>query len=56
MSTAPSVAEVSDPLAASCGVCPHALADHDGISLRFCQATQAQLTAGAAAHGCVCPS
>ena len=57
MSSAPSVAALPTPLAAaSCDVCPHALADHDRISLRFCRATQVQLTGGAAAHGCVCPS
>ena len=36
----------------SCAACPHALADHDRISLRFCQATQAS----AMTRGCVCPS
>jgi len=40
----------------SCAVCPHALADHDRISLRFCQATQAQGAGADAARGCVCPS
>ena len=35
-----------------CSACPHPLAAHDAISLRFCQAT----TAGAATRGCVCPS
>jgi hypothetical protein len=35
-----------------CAVCPHPLAGHDPISLRFCQAT----TAGASTRGCVCPS
>ena len=38
--------------AGACAVCPHALAAHDAISLRFCQATQA----AAATRGCVCPS
>ena len=57
MSSAPSAVLAAAPSAgSSCGVCPHALADHDRISLRFCQATQVQLTGGAAAHGCVCPS
>jgi hypothetical protein len=38
--------------AGSCSVCPHPLAAHDQISLRFCRAT----TSGAATRGCVCPS
>ena len=38
--------------AGSCVVCPHALGEHDRISLRFCQATQAAATT----RGCVCPS
>ena len=42
--------------AATCGVCPHALADHDRISLRFCQATEARGTDTATTRGCVCPS
>ena len=36
----------------ACAVCPHGLASHDRISLRFCQATQASATP----RGCVCPS
>jgi hypothetical protein len=36
----------------ACAVCPHPLAAHDAISLRFCRATEAQ---GAANRGCVCP-
>ena len=35
-----------------CAVCPHPLAAHDAISLRFCHATQAAATT----RGCVCPS
>jgi hypothetical protein len=35
-----------------CAVCPHDLATHDRISLRFCQATQGSATT----RGCVCPS
>ena len=38
--------------AAGCAVCPHALATHDAISLRFCHATQAAATT----RGCVCRS
>jgi hypothetical protein len=34
----------------SCDVCPHPLAGHDPIGLRFCQAT----LAGALTRGCVC--
>ena len=37
---------------AACAVCPHPLAAHDAISLRFCHATQAAATT----RGCVCPS
>jgi hypothetical protein len=36
----------------ACAMCPHPLADHDAISLRFCRATEAQATT----RGCVCPS
>ena len=36
----------------ACAVCPHELAAHDRISLRFCHATQAS----AMTRGCVCPS
>lgn len=35
-----------------CTVCEHDLADHDPISLRYCQATQAQ----ASSRGCICPT
>jgi hypothetical protein len=55
MSTAPSVVDVpvTTPVeAGSCAVCPHPLAEHDRISLRFCQASQAS----ASTRGCVCPS
>jgi hypothetical protein len=38
---------VDDP---RCGVCPHPVADHDGIGLRFCRAT----LAAALDRGCVC--
>lgn len=34
-----------------CAVCEHGLAQHDAISHRFCQATQAQ----ALSRGCLCP-
>ena len=33
-----------------CGSCPHPLADHDPIGLRFCRATRA----GDITRGCVC--
>ena len=56
MVSAPSVvpAPVRLPVEESgvCAVCPHDLAAHDRISLRFCQATQAS----AVTRGCVCPS
>lgn len=35
---------------AGCGSCPHPLADHDPIGLRFCRAT----AAGNSDRGCVC--
>jgi hypothetical protein len=45
---------VGEPLAAvACAVCPHPLAAHDTISLRFCSATAAL---AATTRGCVCPS
>jgi len=55
--TAPSVTELP-PTAedGSCAVCRHALADHDRISLRFCQATEASSAEGVTARGCVCPT
>jgi hypothetical protein len=37
----------------ACPVCPHPLAAHDTISLRFCSATEAQAST---TRGCVCPS
>jgi hypothetical protein len=33
-----------------CGVCPHPVADHDAIALRFCRATMA----AAIDRGCAC--
>jgi hypothetical protein len=59
MSAGPSVTDVPvvPPVeVGSCAVCPHSLADHDRISLRFCQATRAHRTDGATTRGCVCPS
>jgi hypothetical protein len=38
--------------AGACAVCPHPLAAHDAISLRFCRASEAQATT---TRGCVCP-
>lgn len=35
-----------------CTVCAHSLADHDPISQRYCQATQAR----ALSRGCICPT
>ena len=35
-----------------CTICNHNLAGHDAISLRYCQATQAN----ALSRNCVCPS
>jgi hypothetical protein len=55
MTPAPILTTTLDPAvdeAGACAVCPHALASHDRISLRFCHATQAAATT----RGCVCPS
>ena len=55
MTPAPTVSHVPDRAvseAGACAVCPHALATHDAIALRFCHATQA----GATTRGCVCHS
>jgi hypothetical protein len=35
-----------------CDTCPHPVAAHDAISLRFCSATRA----AALTRGCVCPA
>lgn len=59
MSSAPSVADVGttdSDSAGACAVCPHALAAHDRISLRFCQATRVQGAGADATRGCACPS
>ena len=60
MSTAPTQSlpatdtPADGPLAAgACAVCPHPLAAHDTISLRFCTATAA---IAATTRGCICPS
>jgi hypothetical protein len=37
---------------ADCAVCPHPVARHDAIGLRFCHAT----LKGAIARGCICRS
>jgi hypothetical protein len=55
MTPAPTVSSGSDRTVeevGGCAVCPHDLAAHDAIALRFCQATQATATT----RGCVCPS
>jgi hypothetical protein len=39
--------------AGACAVCPHPLAAHDAISLRFCRASEAHAST---TRGCVCPS
>jgi hypothetical protein len=55
MTPAPTLSSPSDRAvdeAGACAVCPHALAAHDAISLRFCHATQAAATT----RGCVCRS
>jgi hypothetical protein len=56
MTPAPSVSSAPDRTVVeetgACAVCPHPVASHDAISLRFCHATQA----AAVTRGCVCPS
>jgi hypothetical protein len=55
MTPAPTVSRAPDRAideVGACSVCPHALAAHDAISLRFCRATRAAATT----RGCVCPS
>ncbi|GAB3347220.1 RGCVC family protein [Modestobacter lapidis] len=44
--------EIADvtPDEGRCGSCPHPLAAHDPIGLRFCRATRA----GGISRGCVC--
>jgi hypothetical protein len=59
MSSASSVSAPARPVAdvlGACSACPHPLAAHDAISLRFCRATEDQLVDAAATRGCVCPS
>lgn len=41
-----------DTPADACPACPHPVADHDPIGLRFCRAT----AAGSVSRGCVCRS
>jgi len=53
VTTAPVPTEVPAVDEAACPVCPHPVAAHDTISLRFCSATAAQ---AAMTRGCVCPS
>jgi hypothetical protein len=48
----PSVDRAQD---AACTACPHPLAAHDAISLRFCHATPG-LTGDTTTRGCVCPT
>jgi len=47
--------ELTAEAVGACAVCPHPLAAHDAISLRFCRATAGRAD-GAATRGCVCPS
>jgi hypothetical protein len=53
MTLASSPAPTLPDAAVSCAVCPHPLAAHDAISLRYCRATEAQ---AATTRGCVCPA
>jgi hypothetical protein len=53
--SAPTAVPPVEQAVAVCTACPHPLAAHDAISLRFCRATAA--SAGAdTVRGCVCPS
>jgi hypothetical protein len=45
----------ADEVLAGCAVCPHPIAAHDAISLRFCRATEARAGENTT-RGCVCPS
>jgi hypothetical protein len=52
-SPSPSTTTLLEPASAdraTCAACPHPLAEHDPIGLRFCRAT----TAGNVERGCVC--
>jgi hypothetical protein len=51
--SAPSDVAVAPREDGLCAACPHPLAAHDTISLRFCSATEAQAST---TRGCVCPS
>jgi hypothetical protein len=54
-STAPEH-ESSPQAGAACPACPHAVADHDAISLRFCRASGEATAAGSTGRGCICRS
>jgi hypothetical protein len=45
----PQTAEIT-PTSALCASCPHPLADHDALSLRFCTAS----AASGLSRGCIC--
>jgi hypothetical protein len=47
---AAAVVEPVNPVQTRCTVCSHNIEDHDAISVRFCQATQAQ----AVSRNCIC--
>jgi hypothetical protein len=51
--TSVSPAVSPDQVLDGCAVCPHPIAAHDAISLRFCRATGAQAST---TRGCVCPA
>jgi hypothetical protein len=48
----PDTAARPDAVEGACDMCPHPVAAHDAISLRFCSATRS----AALSRGCVCPS
>jgi hypothetical protein len=46
------IATADAPISSQCAACPHPIATHDRISLRFCTAT----TSEKHSRGCVCGS
>jgi hypothetical protein len=55
--TSPASEVQTDPQGVGgCSACPHALDDHDPISLRFCRATATGTATGSTTRGCICRS
>ena len=53
--TVPTAVPPVDEAQDACPACPHPVAAHDAISLRFCRATEGRAD-DATPRGCVCPS